>query len=56
MRLGYQAAPAVSSLTVALQNMPFQFFFLNGLLGFGDIMLPSLTTSVTGEDLSSSAP
>ena len=45
----------VPTITVALQNLPFQFFFLGGLMGFGNITIPVMTTT-TGEDLTSTAP
>jgi Flp pilus assembly protein TadG len=56
--LGYAGRPGgpAPTITLALQNMSFQFFFLSGLLRFNDIRMPALTTSVTAEDLSSSAP
>ena len=56
--LGYAGRPGgpVPTITVSLQNLPFQFFFLGGLLGFSNIAIPALTTSITGEDLSSSPP
>jgi hypothetical protein len=39
-------------ITVSLQNVPFQFFFLKGLLGFGNFQIaPSAT--ITAEDLCS---
>jgi hypothetical protein len=46
----------VPTITVSIQNLPFQFFFLGGLLGFANINMPGLRTTVTGEDLSSVAP
>jgi hypothetical protein len=39
-----------------LQDGNFQFFFLGGLLGFGNITTPGITTTMTGEDFSSSGP
>src|SRR5262245_37029242 len=56
--LGYAGRPGgpVPTITVSLQNIPFQFVFLSGVLGFNNITIPGLTTSITGEDLSSSAP
>src|SRR5207253_11422989 len=56
--LGYAGRPGgpVPTITVSLQNMPFQFFFLGGLMGFHDFMIPASTTSVTAEDLSGRAP
>jgi Flp pilus assembly protein TadG len=55
--LGYAARPGgpVPTITVTLQNMPFQFFFLGGLMGFGNRQIAPIATE-TGEDLSSSAP
>ena len=56
--LGYADRPGgpVPTITIAIQGLPFQFFFLGGLRGFKDIPIPALTTSMTAEDLSSSAP
>jgi hypothetical protein len=45
----------VPTVTVSLQNIPFRFFFLGGLMGFADITIPPLTTTITGEDLSKRA-
>src|SRR5262249_54222165 len=45
----------VPTITVSLQNLPFRFYFLGGLLGFGNITMAPLTTSITGEYMSSSA-
>jgi TadE-like protein len=42
----------VPTITVGLTGLVFNFFFLNGLLGFGPIQVPPMTTTVTGEDLS----
>jgi Flp pilus assembly pilin Flp len=56
--LGYWTRPggAVPTIKVSLQNLTFQFYFLGGLLGFNDINIPSMVSSVTGEDLDSSSP
>jgi Flp pilus assembly protein TadG len=55
--LGYAGRPVpVPTITVSLQNLPFQFFFLGGLLGFANINIPAQTTTITGEALSSLAP
>jgi hypothetical protein len=56
--LGYagRCGGPVPTITVSLRNLPFQFFFLSGFLGFANINLPSLATTVSGEDLSSGAP
>ena len=55
--LGYAGRPGgpVPTITVSLQNLPFQFFFLGRVLGLGNLTIPVVATS-TGEDLSSSAP
>lgn len=55
--LGYQTrlGGPVPTITVSLQNRAFQFFFLGGLLGFDDITIPSMLSTVTGEDLKSTA-
>jgi Flp pilus assembly protein TadG len=56
--LGYAGRPGgpAPTISISIQNLPFQFFFLSGLRGFKDIPIPALTTSITAEDLSSSAP
>jgi len=56
--LGYagRSGGPVPTITVSIQNLPFQFFFLGGLLGFGNINMPGLQTTITGEDLCSAAP
>jgi len=56
--LGYAGRPGgpVPTITVSLQNLPFQFFFLRGLMGFHDFQIPASTVSLTAEDLSSRAP
>ncbi|MFB9269909.1 TadE/TadG family type IV pilus assembly protein [Bradyrhizobium erythrophlei] len=56
--LGYVARPGgpVPTITVSVQNLPFQFYFLGGFMGMANTQIPGLTTSITGEDLSSSAP
>jgi hypothetical protein len=56
--LGYAGRPAgpVPTITVSLQDLPFEFFFLRGLSRFANIQIPAMTTPITGEDLSSSAP
>jgi hypothetical protein len=55
---GYAGRPGgpVPTITISLQDLPFQFFFLSGIRGFNNIPIPALTTSITAEDLSSSAP
>ncbi|TJV21272.1 MAG: pilus assembly protein [Mesorhizobium sp.] len=56
--LGYQTRQGgpVPTITVSLQNVTFRFFFLQGLMGFADITMPSMLSTVTGEDLKSTAP
>jgi len=56
--LGYAGRPGgpMPTITVSIQNLPFQFYFLGGLMGFRNLQIPASTTSVTAEDLSSRAP
>lgn len=56
--LGYQTrlGGPVPTITVSLQNINFQFFFLGGLLGFSNLTVPSMLSTVTGEDLKSTSP
>jgi TadE-like protein len=56
--LGFAGRPGgpVPTITISLKDLRLQFFFLRGLAGFGDLQMPPLTTSMTAEDLSSSAP
>jgi Flp pilus assembly protein TadG len=51
---GREAGP-VPTIAVSLQNLTFQFFFLNGLRGFANLAMPPFTTTITGESLSSGA-
>jgi Flp pilus assembly protein TadG len=53
--LGYagRLAGPVPTITVSLQNLTFQFFFLRGLLRFANLNMPPLATTITGEALSS---
>jgi hypothetical protein len=55
---GYAGRPGgpVPTITVSLQNLPFKFFFLGGLMGFRDLKIPASTVSLTAADLSSHAP
>jgi len=46
----------VPTVTVSITNHPFQFFFLGGLLGFNNITMPSMLSTVTGEDMKSTFP
>ena len=45
--LGYAGRPGgpTPTITVSLQNLPFQFFFLRGLMGFHDLQIPASTVS-----------
>lgn len=55
--LGYAGRPSgpVPTITVSLQNLAYQFFFLNGLRGFANFTMPTFATTMTGEALSSAA-
>ena len=44
------------TITVSLQNVTFQFFFLAGFLRLGTITMPSMLSTVTGEDMKSTFP
>jgi len=52
----YQPGGPSPTIIVRLQNLPFRYFFLSGLLGFANTNIPAEATSMTGEDLSSVAP
>jgi hypothetical protein len=56
--LGYAGRPGgpLPTITVSIQNLPFQFYFLGGLIGFRNLQIPASTTSIPAEDLSSRAP
>lgn len=56
--LGYQTrlGGPVPTVTVSLQNMTYQFFFLGGLMGFNNLTMPSMLSTVTGEDMKASFP
>jgi Flp pilus assembly protein TadG len=56
--LGYWTRPngPVPTITISIVNHQFQFFFLAGLLGFNNITMPSMLSTVTGEDLKSTWP
>jgi hypothetical protein len=55
--LGYAGGPFVPSVTVTLSGVQFGMFmgFLSGLAGAGDslLVLPDISATLTGEDLSS---
>jgi hypothetical protein len=46
----------VPTITVSLQSLRFEFFFLGDLLGFHNLHIPAMITTVTGEDLHSCSP
>lgn len=54
--LGYQTrlGGPVPTISVRLQNMTYEFFFLGGF-GYGNMTMPSMLSTVTGEDLKSTA-
>jgi Flp pilus assembly protein TadG len=56
--LGYAGRPGgpVPTITVSLQNLRFHFLFLDALLGFAEMTMPPMTTTTTGEHLSSRSP
>jgi Flp pilus assembly protein TadG len=56
--LGYAGRPGgpVPTITVELQSLTFRFFFLGGFMQFGDLAIPNMRTTITGEDLNSAAP
>jgi Flp pilus assembly protein TadG len=56
--LDYWTRPGgpIPTIKVSLMNVPFKFFFLSGLLGFANITMPSMLSTVTGEDLCSGNP
>jgi hypothetical protein len=54
--LGYAGRPGgpVPTITVSLQDIEFDFVVLDSLLGLGPVAMPSLRTTITGEDLKGS--
>ena len=56
--LGFWTRPggAVPTIRVSIVNHPFQFFFLGALAGFANVTMPSMLSTVTGEDLNSASP
>jgi hypothetical protein len=52
--MGYAGRPGgpVPTIRVDLVNIPFQFFFISALLGSGDINIPRVASTMSGEDLS----
>jgi Flp pilus assembly protein TadG len=55
--LGYagRTSGPVPTIAVSLQNLTYQYFFLNGLRNFTNVAMPDFKTTVTGEVLSSAA-
>jgi TadE-like protein len=53
--MGFPGRPGgvVPTITVELQGLQFEYFFLGGLLSFANISIPPVTTTITGEDLCS---
>jgi hypothetical protein len=54
--LGYQGGAPTPTITLWLKNVSYSYFFVGGLLKFANLAMPSPKTSITGEDVSSSAP
>jgi Flp pilus assembly protein TadG len=56
--LGFAGRPGrpVPTITVALQGLSLQLLFIGGILRLDKMQMPPLTTPITAEDLSSSAP
>jgi len=54
--LGFACRPGgpVPTITVQLQNITFNFLFLNLIPGVGPITMPAMKTTMTGEDMSNS--
>ena len=52
--LGFAGNPGGPAPTVTVEEtgLTFDFVFLNGLLGFARINMPTMRTTITGEDLS----
>ena len=51
---GRSAGP-VPTITVSTENLQFQYFFLGGLMRLANMTMPALSTTITGEELSSAA-
>ena len=44
----------VPTITVEITNVTFSFYFLNTMMGFAPMTMPTMKTTITGEDLSTS--
>ena len=53
--LGYADRPGGPMPTISVSNLPFQFFFLRGLMCFRDLQIPASTISTSTQDLASHA-
>jgi Flp pilus assembly protein TadG len=51
---GRSAGP-VPTITLSIENLQFQYFFLGGLMRLANMTMPPLSTTITGEGLSSAA-
>ena len=56
--LGFVTRPGgpVPTITVSLRDLDVPYFFLGDLMDLSNFAIPFLTTTITGEDLSSLAP
>jgi Flp pilus assembly pilin Flp len=56
--LGFAGRPGgpAPTISISVGDLPFQFFFLSGIMGFDKIQIPASTMSISAEDLSSGAP
>jgi Flp pilus assembly protein TadG len=56
--LGFATRPGgpVPTIRVSLKEIPFEFIFLGSLLGVNDIDIPSMASTITGEDMSRCYP
>lgn len=52
--MGYAGRPGgpVPTIRVDLVDIPFQFFFISSFMGWSDINIPAVASTMTGEDLS----
>ena len=56
--MGFAGRPGgpVPTITIELTGLTFDLPFLNNLMGLPPIPIPAMSTSATGEDLSTAAP